>query len=70
VPGDIDAVPEHHLRQMSAYAEALGIIFPDRAIEAALLYTSGPKMIALPPDVLAQHKPGLGGAEQKLGLDG
>jgi hypothetical protein len=39
-------------------------------IEAALLYTSGPNMIALPADVLERHKPGLGGAEQKLGLDG
>jgi ATP-dependent helicase/nuclease subunit A len=70
VPKALDDVPGHHLRQMSAYAAALAAIFPDRPIEAALLYTSGPRLIALPPDLLAVHKPSLGGAEQKLGLDG
>jgi ATP-dependent helicase/nuclease subunit A len=70
VPADVAGVPEQHLRQMSAYAAALAAIFPDRAIEAALLYTSGPKLIALPTEILALHKPSLGGAEQKLGLGG
>ncbi len=70
VPAGLEAVPEQHLRQMSAYAAALAAIFPDRMVEAALLYTFGPKMIALPPAILAAHKPSLGGVEQKLGLDG
>jgi ATP-dependent helicase/nuclease subunit A len=70
VPRMVSDVPEQHLRQMSAYALALAAIFPDRAIEAALLYTSGPSLIALSPEILAAHKPSLGGAEQKLGLDG
>jgi len=69
-PAALDQVPDHHLRQMSAYAAALGVIFPDRPVEAALLYTSGPILIPLPSAVLSAHKPGLGGAEQMLELDG
>jgi ATP-dependent helicase/nuclease subunit A len=34
---------------MAAYAEALGVIFPGRAVRAALLYTSAPKLIELTP---------------------
>ncbi|HMI19335.1 MAG TPA: double-strand break repair helicase AddA [Sphingomonas sp.] len=69
-PPDLASVPEHHLRQMGAYAAALAMIFPGRTIEAMLLYTAGPIPIALSPAVLDAHKPGLGGAEQMLGLDG
>jgi ATP-dependent helicase/nuclease subunit A len=69
-PDDLSRVPDHHLRQMAAYAAALARIFPDRAIEAALLYTAGPILLPLPPALLDAHKPGLGGAEQMLGLDG
>ncbi|MBA3666208.1 MAG: double-strand break repair helicase AddA [Sphingomonas sp.] len=48
VPPDLAAVPDAHRRQMAAYVEALRVIFPDRRVEAALLYTSGPALIALP----------------------
>jgi ATP-dependent helicase/nuclease subunit A len=33
-------IPVSHQLQMQAYAQALAVIFPDRDIEAALLYTS------------------------------
>jgi ATP-dependent helicase/nuclease subunit A len=69
-PADLSDVPVHHLRQMSAYAAALAIIFPARRIDAALLYTSGPTLIPLPPDILEAHKPGLGGVEQMMGQGG
>ena len=69
-PASLDQVPGHHLDQMGAYTAALAVIFPDRRIEAVLLYTSGPTLIPLPPAVLDGHKPGLGGAEQMLELDG
>ncbi len=69
-PSVLDQVPEHHRDQMGAYAAALGAIFPGRAIEAALLYTAGPSLIVLPPDMLAAHKPGLRAAEQSLGAIG
>ena len=66
-PASLDQVPEHHRAQMGAYAAALAAIFPGRTIEAALLYTAGPTLIPLPPDMLAAHKPGLPGTEQSLG---
>jgi len=46
--GDAD-VPNAHRAQMAAYAGALRVIFPGREISAALLYTSGPKLIELTP---------------------
>ncbi|ATE63413.1 double-strand break repair helicase AddA [Rhizorhabdus dicambivorans] len=52
VPAGLDAVPAHHLRQMAAYAAALRVIFPGRPVEAALLYTAGPSLIALPDALL------------------
>ncbi len=70
VPADASAIPDHHLRQMAAYAAALAVIFPDRPIEAALLYTSGPTLFPLSPSQLLAHKPGFGGAEQMLAPDG
>ncbi|MDQ2877799.1 MAG: double-strand break repair helicase AddA [Pseudomonadota bacterium] len=59
VPREIADVPPYHLRQMAAYAGALGVIFPGRRIEAALLYTAGPVLLTLSPETLAAHKPGL-----------
>lgn len=67
VPASAERAPVHHLRQMSAYAEALRVIFPGRRVEAALLYTAGPTLMPLDPALLARHKPGLQHMEQSLG---
>ncbi len=56
-PRGLDDVPEYHLKQMAAYAEALGVIFPGRSVEAALLYTAGPRLIVLDDETLAANKP-------------
>ena len=48
IPAHVAAIPAAHRAQMEAYAEALRVIFPGRAIEASLLYTSGPRLITLP----------------------
>jgi ATP-dependent helicase/nuclease subunit A len=48
VPASADALPPGHAAQMQAYADALAVIFPGRRVEAALLYTHGPTLIALP----------------------
>lgn len=66
VPADAGEVPPHHARQMAAYAAALAVIFPDRRIEAALLYTAGPRLIEVPAEALAALKPGLAATEQSL----
>ncbi|MEI5686892.1 double-strand break repair helicase AddA [Sphingomonas kyungheensis] len=57
VPAALDDIPPYHLDQMAAYAAALATIFPNRSIEAALLYTGGPRLFDLPADLLAAHKP-------------
>lgn len=63
VPETADAAPEHHLRQIAAYAAALAVIFPGRAIEASLLYTAGPRLLTCPAGLLARYKPRLTEAE-------
>ncbi len=66
VPTDAGAVPPGHIRQMAAYVAALAVIFPDRRIEAALLYTAGPRFIPLDPAMMEAHKPGLEPAKDIL----
>jgi ATP-dependent helicase/nuclease subunit A len=56
-PASLDDIPSAHLRQMAAYSAALRIIFPGRAVEAALLYTSAPVLYRLPSELLARHAP-------------
>jgi len=47
---DTDAdIPNSHRAQMTAYADALRVIFPGRSVSASLLYTAGPKLIELMP---------------------
>ena len=48
-------IPAAHLRQMAAYRAALRIIFPDRPVEAALLYTAAPVLHALSDALLDAH---------------
>ena len=48
VPDNSAAIPAAHLAQMAAYTEALQVIFPEREIRAALLYTAGPQLFELP----------------------
>ena len=47
VPHDLSAAPQAHQAQMRSYKAALQVIFPDRKVSAALLYTAGPKLIRL-----------------------
>ena len=58
-PAALEQVPESTLKQMAAYAAALAVIYPGRSIEAAVLYTQTPQLIAIPAALLEQHKPGL-----------
>ena len=56
-PATLAEVPTAYLRQMAAYAAALAAIHPDKSVEAALLYTHAPHLIAIPADVLARYRP-------------
>jgi ATP-dependent helicase/nuclease subunit A len=56
-PRTLDDVPVPHLRQMSAYVEALKVIFPGRPISARLLYTATPVLFGLPEALLDRYRP-------------
>jgi ATP-dependent helicase/nuclease subunit A len=51
-----------YLRQMAAYCALLQAIYPDRPVRAALLWTDGPRLMALDDTALAPHWPGAGRA--------
>jgi ATP-dependent helicase/nuclease subunit A len=63
-PDDLDAIPVAYVRQMAAYVAALKVIHPGRSVAAALLYTASPRLFALPDDLLAAQKLGLGPTEE------
>ena len=63
-PADLAGVPASTLRQMAAYVAALEVIYPGRRVEAAVLYTQTPLLLALPPETLRAHKPGLERAQE------
>jgi ATP-dependent helicase/nuclease subunit A len=69
IPDRAEDAPVQHLRQMAAYTDALARIFPGRRIEAALLYTAGPRLFPLSAELLARHKPDYLGTQQKLALE-
>jgi ATP-dependent helicase/nuclease subunit A len=57
VPATAAEIPAAHLRQMAAYRAALRIIFPDRPVAAALLYTAGPALHPLSDALLDAYAP-------------
>jgi ATP-dependent helicase/nuclease subunit A len=57
-PATAADIPPYHARQMAAYVAALEVIFPDRPVEAALLYTAAPVLLVLPRTLLDAQKPG------------
>jgi ATP-dependent helicase/nuclease subunit A len=58
-PTRLEDVPDATVRQMAAYAAALGVIYPGRAVEAAILYTATPLLLAVPQPLLDRYKPDL-----------
>ena len=70
MPESAQDIPLAHIRQMAAYAAALREIFPGKVLRVSLLYTAGPRMFDIADDLLAAHKPRLGGEEHKLGVTG
>ncbi len=52
VPDHPDQVPEGLLRQMGAYVTAMRQIYPDRPIEAQILWTATAQLMPLDPEVV------------------
>ncbi|CAN5638315.1 double-strand break repair helicase AddA [soil metagenome] len=61
-PDRIEDADPAYLRQMAIYAAVLADIFPGRAIEAALVWTDGPKLMAIPELLIGQTLAELGRA--------
>ncbi|WP_411286708.1 double-strand break repair helicase AddA [Phenylobacterium sp.] len=53
-PASIEDADPAYLRQMAVYAAVLGEVFPDRRVEAALVWTDGPKLMPIPENLVAQ----------------
>ncbi|HEY8615069.1 double-strand break repair helicase AddA [Phenylobacterium sp.] len=52
-PVRIEDADPAYLRQMALYAAVLADVFPGRRIEAALVWTDGPKLMPIPENLLA-----------------
>lgn len=52
-PLTIAAVDPAYVRQLALYAAVLRGVFPDRPVEAALLWTDGPRLMAVPENLMA-----------------
>jgi ATP-dependent helicase/nuclease subunit A len=52
-PDRIEAADPAYLSQIAVYAAVLAEVFPDRLIEAAIVWTDGPKLMAVPEKVMA-----------------
>jgi ATP-dependent helicase/nuclease subunit A len=56
-PAAADEVAPIYLRQLGAYQAALARIYPDREIRCALLWTEGPRLMPISPEILAGYLP-------------
>jgi ATP-dependent helicase/nuclease subunit A len=59
-PHSIEDADPAYLRQMAIYAAVLADVFPGRTIEAALVWTDGPKLMPVPENLLAASLAELG----------
>jgi ATP-dependent helicase/nuclease subunit A len=59
-PARAALVPPAYLRQMAAYRALLQAIYPTRVVRCALLWTEGPRLMALDDAALAAYQPGAG----------
>jgi len=56
-PKRAEDTPERILAQMAAYRAALRLIFPGKAVDAAILWTDGPVLMPLPAALLDAVRP-------------
>ena len=52
VPASQAQVPEGILRQLGAYAHMVAQIYPDRRVETAVLWTRGPVLMPVDPEIV------------------
>jgi ATP-dependent helicase/nuclease subunit A len=59
-PARIEEADPAYLRQMAIYAAVLAEVFPGRRVKAALIWTDGPKLMAVPEKLMAESLVELG----------
>ncbi len=52
-PARIEDADPAYVLQMAVYAAVLRAVFPGRAVEAALVWTDGPRLMPVPPEAMA-----------------
>ncbi len=57
IPATVEATPVAYLRQMASYRAVLRIIFPDRPVHCALIWTREARVAMLPDTLLDPHEP-------------
>lgn len=57
-PARAEDTPPLYLRQMAAYRAVLRQAFPGRAVDCALVWTYGARLVPLPAELLDRHAPG------------
>lgn len=53
-PDRIDDVDPAYVRQMAVYVSILGQLYPDRPVEAALVWTDGPRLMPVPAGAMEE----------------
>jgi ATP-dependent helicase/nuclease subunit A len=53
-PEKVEDADPAYVRQMAIYAAVLGEVFPGRTIEAALIWTDGPRLMPVPENLMAE----------------
>jgi ATP-dependent helicase/nuclease subunit A len=61
-PDRIEDADPAYLAQMAVYVAVLRAVFPGRRVEAALVWTDGPKLMPIAENIIDQTLAGLGGA--------
>ena len=58
-PDRVEATDIAYLRQMALYRALLAEVFPGRTVEAALVWTDGPSLMPIPPELMNEALAGL-----------
>ena len=54
-PTQVEDADPAYLTQMAVYVAVLAEVFPERRIEAALVWTDGPKLMPIPENIVAER---------------
>ncbi len=62
-PTMLAEVPRDYLAQLAVYRRALSALYPGRAVDAALLWTDGPRLMEIPDSALVDTETVLFGSK-------